>query len=158
MVLLLQIGVDEAKDVIIHYSKEGNIQARLKAPLMLHYQDSGSYIEFPKGIHGDFFTNTLEIGTTLDARFARYVETDSKVFLKDSVKLINVKGDTLYCNELYWDRNRVGQEFFTDKPIRIRTKEYIFDGTGMDAPQDFKSWHIVHPKGVMKVKSSEFPN
>ena len=153
-----RIGVEEGKDIILNYSTEGSTKARLLAPLMLHYNDSGSYIEFPKGIHGDFYTNTLQVGTTLDARYARYIETDSKVFLKDSVKLINIKGDTLYCNELYWDRNRKGQEFFTDKPIRIRTKEYIFNGQGLDAPQDFNSWHIVHPEGIIKVKKSEFPD
>lgn len=153
-----RIGVEEGKDISINYSMEGHTKARLLAPVMLRYQDSGSYIEFPNGVHGDFFSNELKVETTLDARFARYIETESKVFLRDSVKLINIKGDTLYCDELYWDRTRKGQEFFTDKPIRIRTKEYIFDGMGLDAPQDFTSWHIVHPTGFMKIRSSEFPN
>ena len=153
-----RIGVEEGKDIIINYSTEGSTKARLIASVMRRFQDSGNYVEFPKGVHGDFFGPTLQIETTLDSRFARYTESESKVFLRDSVKLINTKGDTLYCNELYWDRNRKGLEFFTDKPIRIRTREYIFDGEGLDAPQDFKSWHIVKPTGFMKIKSSEFPN
>ena len=52
-----------------------------------------------------------------------------------------IKGDTLYCDELWWDRNRTGNEFYTDKPVRIRTKTQIINGTGMEASQDFKNWH-----------------
>jgi hypothetical protein len=73
------------------------------------------------------------------------------------VVVINTKGDTLYCNELYWDRKRTGEEFYTDKPVRIRTPTHILDGDGLDAPQDFKSWHLINGRGIVRVGSSEFP-
>jgi hypothetical protein len=73
------------------------------------------------------------------------------------VRLFNRNGDTLYCDELYWDRNRPGREFYTDKPVRIRTKTHIIDGIGLEAPQDFSGWNIYHPKGFLKVPASEFP-
>lgn len=65
--------------------------------------------------------------------------------MRDSVKVINIeKGDTLYCDELYWDRNREGVEFYTEKPVKIRTKTHLIDGIGMESAQDFKNWHIKH--------------
>ncbi len=152
-----RIGVEEAKDVNINYSVTGKTKALITAPQMLRYEDTVPYLEFPKTIHADFYNDSLVIESRLDARYARYMETQKIVFLKDSVKVINTIGDTLYCNELYWDRSKIGKEFYTDKPVRIRTKTHILDGTGLDAPQDFKEWHILQPKGFVKVPASQFP-
>lgn len=152
-----RIGVEVAKEVSINYSINGNTKSRLTAPIMLRYQDTVPYLEFPETIHADFYDDSMIIESRLDAKYGRYMENENKVFLKDSVRVINNKGDTLYCNELYWDRSKTGQEFYTDKPVRIRTKTHIIDGTGLDAPQDFKNWHILEPRGFVKVPASQFP-
>jgi LPS export ABC transporter protein LptC len=153
------VGKDEAINVNIKYSIGGKKKAVLTSPLMYRVLNADNYVEFPNTIHVDFYNDagdTLE--SRLDARYAKYQETQSKVFLKDSVKVINRMGDTLYCDELYWDRSKTNQEFYTDKPVRIRRKMEIIDGIGLDARQDFKEWHIVKPLGFLKVHGSEFPN
>lgn len=156
-VLSKRIGVEEAKEVTINYSVSGKTKARISAPVMLRYQDTLPYVEFPKKIHADFYNDTLIVESRLDAKYGRYMESQNKVFLRDSVRVINNTGDTLYCTELYWDRSNTGKEFYTDKPVRIRTKTHIIDGTGLDAPQNFKDWHIVEPRGFVKVPASQFP-
>ncbi len=151
------IGVETAKGVTIIYSIGSQTKSRITAPLMLRHEETVPYVEFTKTIHADFFDDTLGITSKLDAHYAKYFETESKVFLKDSVVVINTKGDTLYCNELYWDRKRTGEEFYTDKPVRIRTPTEILDGEGLDAPQDFHNWHLINGRGIVRVNSSEFP-
>lgn len=153
-----KVGVEVAKEVRIQYTVGGQKKAILTGPLMYRVQDTMPYIEFPQSIHIDFFDDRDSLESTLDARYAQYKDTYSKVFLRDSVRVINVKGDTLYCQELFWDRARTNVEFFTDKPVRIRTRTHIIDGVGMDARQDFKEWHIKESKGIIKVPNSEFPN
>lgn len=152
-----RIGVEEAKEVDIVYSIGAKTKAKLSAPYMLRHQDSIPYIEFTKTVHTDFYNDSLVIESKLDAHYGKYIETQSKVFLRDSVIVFNTKGDTLYCDELYWDRSRTGQEFYTDKPVRIRTKTHILNGDGLDAPQDFKTWHLINGRGIVRVPSSEFP-
>ncbi len=153
------IGKDVAKNVVIRYSVNGIKKSVLTSPLMYRVLDTSSYVEFPKTIHVDFYNeHTDSLESRLDAKYAKYKDNQSQVFLKDSVKLINIYGDTLYCDELYWDRSKTNQEFYTDKPVRIRTKLQIIDGIGMDARQDFKEWHIIKPIGFIKVPDSEFPN
>ena len=152
-----RIGVEEAKGVDIVYSIGDKTKARLSAPYMLRHQDTIPYIEFTKTVHTDFYNDSLVIESKLDAHYGKYIETQSKVFLRDSVIVFNTKGDTLYCDELYWDRSRTGQEFYTDKPVRIRTKTHILNGDGLDAPQDFKTWHLINGRGIVRVPSSEFP-
>lgn len=151
------IGVETAKGVTIIYTIGSKTKSRITAPLMLRHQETVPYIEFTKTIHADFFNDSLGIESTMDAHYAKYNESESRVFLKDSVVVINTKGDTLYCRELYWDRHRTGEEFYTDKPVRIRTRTEILDGDGLDAPQDFHNWHLINGRGIVRVGASEFP-
>lgn len=150
-------GVEVAKEVKILYAIGNQTKSRITAPLMLRHQEAIPFIEFPQTIHADFFDDSLRIESTLSAHYAKYFESESKVFLKDSVVVMNKKGDTLYCDELYWDRRRKGEEFYTDKPVRIRTPTHILNGDGLDAPQDFSSWHLVNGRGIVRVSNSEFP-
>lgn len=149
-------GVEEARNVNINYTTSGKTKGVLSAPLMYRVQDTLPYIEFPQTVHVDFYKDSV-IESRLDARYAKYIETQSKVFLKDSVRVINTKGDTLYCEELWWDRSRFNSEFYTTKPVKIRTPTRIIDGTGMESKQDFTNWHITNSKGSLKVRSAEFP-
>ncbi|MEO7766388.1 MAG: LPS export ABC transporter periplasmic protein LptC [Ferruginibacter sp.] len=153
-------GVEVAKKVAVNYSINGKRKALLISPLMYRVQDTVPYVEFPQTIHVDFFNekNSDSVESKLDARYAKYKETQSKVFLKDSVRVINVLGDTLYCDELYWDMKRTGTEFYTDKPVRVRTRTQIINGIGMEARQDFKEWHIIQSTGILKVPASQFPD
>jgi len=151
------LGIEEIKNADINYTLGGKAKAKLRSPLMLRVQDATTYVEFPEKLHVDFYNETGSVDSRLDAMYGKYFEMESKVFLKDSVKVINILGDTLYCDELWWDRNRKGNEFYTDKPVRIRRKLQIIDGIGMDASQDFKAWHIINPVGIINVPNSQFP-
>lgn len=153
-----KIGVEEAKNIEVIYTTAGKTKAILTAPVMLRVQDSVPYYEFPNSIEANFYNDKNVVESKLTAKFAKYKETQSIIFLRDSVKVINIaQGDTLYCQELYWDRSRTGSEFYTDKPIRIRTKTQILDGIGLQASQDFKQRVILKPTGVIYIKDSQFP-
>lgn len=90
----------------------------------------------------------------LDALYAKYYQSEHKIFLKDSVVVINmVKGDTLYCDELWWDQKT--ERFYTDKKVRIRTKTQVIDGIGMDAKQNFSEWNILKGSGRMLFRETD---
>lgn len=152
------LGIEEVKNADINYTLGGKAKAKLISPLMLRVQDVNPYVEFPKKLHVDFYNDTGSVDSRLDALYGKYFEAESKVFLKDSVVVINVLGDTLYCQELWWDRNRTGFEFYTDKEVRIRRKLQIIDGIGMEARQDFKEWVIKNvSNSFIRVPNSQFP-
>ncbi len=152
------LSVEEARNVVINYTLGGKIKTVLKSPLMLRVQDTIIYIEFPKTLAADFYNDKSIVESKLTALYGKYKENESIIYLRDSVKVISLeKGDTLYCEELYWDRNRVGAEFYTDKKVRIRTKTQIIDGMGMNAPQHFKDYEIKQVTGMVTVPSSNFP-
>jgi LPS export ABC transporter protein LptC len=152
------VAVEEAIDVKINYTLGGKTKSILRAPVMLNVQDPSPYVEFPKTIHGDFYDEQEAMESKLDARYAQYKQYQSVIYMRDSVVVINmVKGDTLYCEELYWDRNRSGREFYTDKPVKIRTKTESINGIGMEAGQNFRNWHILESTGNISVPANKFP-
>lgn len=154
-----KLGVEEARDIKMNYTTSGRTKAILTAPLMLRVQDTVPYYEFPKSLKANFYNETGQVESILTALYAKYKESQSIVYIRDSVKVINVqKGDTLYCQELYWDRSHRGAEFFTNKPVRIRTKTQVLDGIGMESSQDFSDWRILDPTGILNVPAAKFPH
>jgi len=153
-----KLGIEEAKNIRLTYTTSGKAKALLTSPLMLRVQDTIPYVEFPNTVKVDFFDINSKAESRLNARYGKYKENQNVVFLRDSVIVYNMqKGDTLYCDELYWDRSRTNKEFYTDKPVRIRTRTQILNGVGMEARQDFKEFHIIRPTGIITVPSSKFP-
>jgi hypothetical protein len=154
-----QLGVEEARTVDINYTMGGKVKAKLTSPLMLRVQDTMPYVEFPKTIHVDFYNDSSKIESILDAKYARYIESQSKILLKDSVRFIGLKnGDTLYCDELYWDRNRQPYQFYTESPTQVRTKMQTINSIGFETSQDFKDKVFKKPSNsTIKVPSSQFP-
>jgi LPS export ABC transporter protein LptC len=147
-----KMGVEEAVNVDIYMSQEGVMKARLRSPYMLRYigesPSDSAYVEFPRTLHVDFYNDSLKIESTLDALYARHREHEDKVFLRDSVVVINIlKGDTLRTDELWWDQNT--QEFYTDKAVRIHQPDKTIFGTGLRAAQDFSSYDIFNITGVV---------
>ncbi|MBL7970490.1 MAG: hypothetical protein JNL03_03130, partial [Prolixibacteraceae bacterium] len=109
-----KIGIEEAHNIVLNYTIGGKTKAILTSPLMLNVQEAVPYVEFPKKLYVDFYNDMGKVESKLNSFYGQYKQNQSTVFLRDSVKVINIeKGDTLYCDELYWDRNRQGVEFYT---------------------------------------------
>ena len=153
-----KIGVEEAKDVEGYMSRGSKMTGKMTAPLMYRYQDTVPRFEFPNTIHVDFFDDSLRVESTLDAHFAKYLEGQSKVYLRDSIIAINkVNQDTLRCKELWWDQNQ--QKFYTEKAVRIYKKDgTILFGDGMESTHEFTHFKILHPNNsIFKVPANQFP-
>ena len=136
-------GVETGKQIESYMSQAGKMKAKLTAPIMKHYQTDTPYVEFPNTLHVDFYNDSLKIESRLDARYGRYKESENKVFLKDSVRIYNISGDTLWCRELWWDQQK--EQFYTDKPIRIHKKDgtIINGANGLEAAQNF-TWYVIY--------------
>jgi LPS export ABC transporter protein LptC len=109
-------GIEEGKNIVSFLSMGGKMKAKLTAPLLLRYQgDSALKSEFPKTLFVEFYNDSMKLESTLSANYGRYMENENKIFLKDSVVIIRINGDTLETSELLWDQT-LGR-FRTDKPV-----------------------------------------
>lgn len=142
--------VDEVRSVTTLFSQNGVMRANLKAPLMLRYGIDTLITEFPKSLHVDFYDSLTKIESWVDAKYGKYFQNLNKVLLRDSVQVINLKGDTLHTPELWWDQT--AKTFYTDSTVRIiQLGKRIRGGKGMEASQDLNNVTIKYPTGTVLV-------
>ncbi len=147
---------EEAKTIESYLSQSGVMKAKLIAPLMYRYQRDTVFTEFPNTLHVDFYDDSVRIESWLTAKYGIYYDNLNKVFLRDSVMVINKEGDTLRTPELWWDQNM--QKFYTTKPSRIDGKDkHIYCRDGIDAPQDMKVFTCHFPTGPFNLKEGISP-
>lgn len=144
-------SVEEGIEINSYLSQKAKVKAKLTAPLMKRYQTDSPYVEFPKTLHVDFYNDSLKIESQLNARYGKYKENEHKVFLKDSVVFFNIKGDTLYCRELWWDQQT--EKFYTDKPVRMVRKDntVIYGMCGLRASQNISDAKFLCSSGQVPV-------
>ena len=147
---------EEATHIVSYISQGGKMKARLKAPLMLRVMADTQYVEFPRSLHVDFYNDSTKIDTWLDSKYGKYFENYNKVYLRDSVVVITLKGDTLRCHDLWWDQNK--ELFYTDSVATYRSPgNDITGGKGMEATEDLKTVRFKAPLGTVQITESGFP-
>jgi LPS export ABC transporter protein LptC len=130
-------NIEEAYNIQSFLSQNGALRAKLVSPFMLRYAMDTSYLEFPKTLHVNFYDSSGKVESELNALYGKYLETRSLVFLRDSVVVFNIKGDTLRTPDLWWDQNT--KKFYTGSRVRIQRKgQRVIGGKGMEATQDLK--------------------
>ncbi len=147
---------EEATDIESYLSQSGKMKAKLKAPLMYRVSADTLYVEFPNSMHVDFYDDSTKVETWLDSKYGKYYEGLGKVYLRDSVVVITMKGDTLRSPDLWWDQNT--KLFYTDKyAIYHGMGKSIYGGKGLVATQDLKSLTFNQPTGTVQVSDNGLP-
>jgi hypothetical protein len=95
-----KLSVDEVKNVTSYLSQGGRMKAKLTAPLMLRYFDSVPRVEFPNSLHVDFYNDSMQIESYLDAKKAWYYEQQSRIVLTYSVVVIHLKPTNFIGNRI----------------------------------------------------------
>lgn len=148
-----QPNIEEAFKIESYLSEGGRQRAKLVAPYMKRYTLDTSYLEFPRSLHVNFYDSSGKVESQVDALYGKYLETQSKVYLRDSVVAFNVKGDTLRTPDLWWDQNT--RKFYTDKEVRFKSaSKIIYGGKGFTADQDLSHYTIFQPTGIIMVPDS----
>lgn len=147
---------DRGLDVTVLYSDEGKIKVRLFTHEMIRNESADpAYTDMKNGLKVEFFDDSAIVRNTVTARTARWYEQQNNILLRDSVVVLNDKGERLETSELIW--NQMAKEFFTEKDVRISTPTKSIYGKGMKANQDFSVWEIKHPIGTIRVNKNEVP-
>jgi len=154
------IMIDEGKNIVSYLSQKGELKAKLTAPVMNRYATDKTdtvYYVFPNSLHSDFYDSTGKLESYLDSKHGKYFQTLNKVYLWDSVVVINLKGDTLKSPDLWWDQNT--KMFYTDKVADYRTKsQKIIGSKGAEAKQDLTYITFKETTGTLLVNENGFPS
>lgn len=148
---------DHANDVVIYYSDRGQVKAVIHAAEMFRNEAANpSYTDIRKGLKVEFMNDSLEVESTLTARSAKIFEGEGNVIVRDSVVVVNKKGERLETQELVWNQRL--DKFYTNKNVVIRTPpDQVMNGTGLEANADFTWYKITKLRGNITVQNEEIP-
>jgi LPS export ABC transporter protein LptC len=135
---------------IIH-STHGKLKVRVTAPKINRYTSvEEPHTVFPQGLTVLFYDSTLTVESKISANYAIYHEPDELWEAKNDVVAINSKGDTLNTEYLVWRQDE--GIIYTDRYVRITTKDGIIHGKGFEANQEFTDYQIKETTGTINVK------
>ncbi len=153
----LRLQNDKAEEVEIIFSEQGVIKAVLHSKVFVRNdQATPPYADFKEGIKVDFYNAEGQVESTLTARSARYFTASQNVVVRDSVVVINKKGEKLQTEELVW--NQKVERFYSEKLVRITIDNQVTYGDGIEANQDFTWYRISRQRGAIPVDETGLPD
>lgn len=131
------------------YSDSAKVKAKLNAPEMIRFLTKDPTIEMRKGLDVIFYKGELQEESRLRANYGlRYVNTGlTKV--SGNVRVLNVKGDSLNTEEMFWDEPR--QKIYSKKLVTVKTKSEIIISEGFESDIGFNDYTFYKVKGRIPV-------
>lgn len=145
--------VEKGVNVELVYTDSGLIKVKLYAPLIERYQDEKPYTEMTKGLTCYFYNQQQVIENSLKAKYAIRYEHEKKMIARDSVVLVNTKGERLNTEEIIWDEQK--KIIYSDKYVTIHTKDEILYGYGFESNEDFSRYKIFKLSGTIKMDEKD---
>lgn len=139
------------KDVVILYSEQGNLRAKLMAPLLVRYTVIKPRTEMTEGLTLQVFGETNKIENTLTAKYGLVNDGEQLMTAKDSVNVVNIKGERLETEELIW--NQQTKKIYSNAFVKITTAKEIIYGEGMEADEQFSVYTLKKVRGTVQIKS-----
>jgi LPS export ABC transporter protein LptC len=135
-----------AKNVQTIFTDSAQPKIDLTAPIQNEYATGNR--TFPAGITIWFYNEKGERESRLTANRAFYDKATEIYTGRGNVVVENMtKHERLKSEELKWSRYE--KRVFTDKFVRIETPQETLLGEGLTAAQDFSTYKILKPKGVI---------
>ncbi len=132
---------DSAKIVAKIFAKEIKVFSKAEEP----------YINFPKGLLVESYKNYPEIESSMTANTAIYYNEKQLWHAIGDVVAVNIKGEQLNTEELFWDEAK--EIIYSDKFSRISTEDGTFYGkNGFESDQNFTKWKLINTEGIVNVK------
>ncbi|MDX2002383.1 MAG: LPS export ABC transporter periplasmic protein LptC [Chitinophagales bacterium] len=145
---------EKGKNVEIVYSDYGKIRARIIATEVIKHTEGEPTTEFPKGLKLYMYNDSMKIESKLSANYGIAYEQKEELMVRDNVVIVNVEGRKLNSEELIWKRR--DRKIYSDKYVKITTKQEIIYGEGFESNEDFSQYEIKHVRGSILKETEDF--
>ena len=146
------------EEVEIIRSDSAIVNVRITGPIYKIVQDEKApYIEFPNGVHVEFFDKAQNVYSDLKADYAIKYEKKEETIFKQNVVFKNADNETLMTEELVWDQKN--QRIYSNDFVKIETLDNSLTGEGFEADENFTNYRIKKLIGRIKINKDEIvPN
>jgi len=100
---------------------------------------------FPKGLHYYIYNDNEEIESQIKCKFAIYFQVQELWELRNDVEIINISGNVVNTELLYWDTNQ--KRIYSDEFVKITTNEDVITGYGFETDEDISVYSIKKASG-----------
>ncbi len=149
----VSLPVETSKNVEIIYSDSAIVRAKLTSPVLKFYKVQNAYHEMPNGLYVEFYDGNKRVESTLQSKYGRKFQNQGIIEVKDSVVVINNKGERLDTEKLIW--NEKTKKIYTNSFVRITTATDIMFGEGLEANQNFTNYKIFKYRGSISIKDDK---
>ena len=147
---LSYLPVSVAENINTKHTDSGRLTSTLVSSKMINYSNrSFPYYQFPEGIDLTIFDEQNRKSLVVAKSAVVYNNTDL-IDLRGDVVLTTSSNDTLFTDQLYYDQKK--EWLFTDFPVKFRTKDYLTNGNGFDANQDFTNAQVLEVTGRIYIE------
>lgn len=147
------LPVETSKEVELIYSDSSIVRAKLITPVLKFYKVNNAYHEMPNGLFVEFYGANNRVESTLSAKYGRKFQNQGIIEVRDSVVVINEKGERLDTEKLIW--NEKTKKIYTNSFVRITTLKDVMFGEGMEANQNFTNYRIYKYRGSVSLEENE---
>ena len=138
-----------AYDVEFIFSDSAKVKAKITAPKMEVFSRGDAYALLPDGLEIIFYDKNLHPNAYCYANYGIRKIREKMVTLRDSVVVVNIKGDTLKTEELIWDERQ--NLVFSKKFVTVRTKDEIIKSEGFESDPAFSYYKFYKIRGTISL-------
>jgi LPS export ABC transporter protein LptC len=140
-------------DVDIMYSDSAKVKMKLSGAKMDRYEGEKPHIVFPNGVDILFYDDSMKLTSQLKADYGIRYESTEEMEAKKNVEVVNVKGEKLNTEHLFWDGQK--DRIYTNEFVKITTGDEVIYGDGLESNRDFTKWRIKNIKGSFNLKDQD---
>lgn len=149
------LPAETSYDVEFLYSDSAQVRSKLVAIQVDRYLGKKPYFEMIQGMKVIFYDDYPKEQTRLTANYGIGNDNGDGIETLEArrnVVVINEKGDQLNTEQLTW--NGTTKKIYTDKFVKITTKNEVIWGDGLEANEDFSEYEIKKVKGQINITDS----
>jgi len=140
------------RDLETVVTDSGRVERRLLTPEMkrFSYPKEESRIEFPQGLNFISYKPDGTVRGQIKCKHAIFYEKDELWELNNDVEAVSEKNEILNTEQLFWDTKK--EIIYSDKFVKITSKDDVVMGVGFDSDQSMDNWEIRDVSGEMEFK------
>jgi LPS export ABC transporter protein LptC len=141
------------QNVDIMYSDSAKVKMKLSGIKMDRYEGEKPHVVFPSGMNILFYNDSMKVTSQLKADYGVRYESTEEMEAKKNVEVVNIKGEKLNTEHLFWDGQK--DRIYTNEFVKITTGDEVIYGDGLESNRDFTKWRIKNIKGSFNVKDQD---
>jgi LPS export ABC transporter protein LptC len=144
----------KVKDLTTVITDSGKVKYRFVTPELLKFdQKSEPTIEFPSGLHLFIFNDIEEVEAQIKCKNAIYHQNEELWELRHDVEAVNVKGEVINTELLFWDGKK--RLIYSNQFIKITRQDRISTGYGFESDEQLVNFKIKNFSGEFEVEEPE---